>query len=63
MDGDGYLFVRRRDGDIVFVVYNASGRIGAAQNFTAIARPGANTSQNKAGAARTDAARPTGYLD
>ena len=40
VDGDGHLFVRRTDGEIVFVDYGASGRIGAAENFTAAARPG-----------------------
>ena len=58
VDGDGHLFVRRRDGEIMFVDYSANGRIGAAQNFTATARPGANTGQNIASTERADAARP-----
>ena len=47
VDGDGHLFVRRTDGEIVFVDYGASGRIGAAENFTAAARPGKSAAEDR----------------
>ena len=54
VDGDGHLFVRRTDGEIVFVDYSVSGRIGAAENFTAAARVGPPPAEDRQGAARDD---------
>lgn len=54
VDGDGHLFVRRGDGEILFVDYSASGRIGAADNFTAAARVGPPLDAARQSAAQDD---------
>ena len=64
VDGDGHLFVRRTDGEIVFVDYGASGRIGAAENFTAAARPEETAAENGPRTAPSGAAWPNlSWLD
>ncbi|MBT3170830.1 MAG: hypothetical protein HN333_05280 [Rhodospirillaceae bacterium] len=58
VDGGGHLFVRRGDGEILFVDYSASDRIGAAGNFTAAARVGPPVA-----AARQNAVRDNGWVE
>ncbi len=54
VDGDGHLFVRRTGGEIIFVDYSTSRRIGAAENVTAVARVEPTVSADRQRAARDD---------
>jgi hypothetical protein len=55
VDGDGRLFARRADGEIVFIDYRDSRRIGAKRNFNAAARPVPRAAKPPAAASKTSA--------